>query len=92
MAKENEMTQKIKQVELNRKRYRELKKLDHQQMQGFITNIYIEGYKEGLKSSASVRPEDIYKILIGTKGIGETKAKAAMEQITKLFEVFDAKG
>ncbi len=79
--------QLTKKVELNRKRYRELKKLDHNQMQNFISNIYLEGYREGLKGSSSVRPEDIYTVLIATKGIGEGKAQAAMEKITPLFEV-----
>ena len=86
--KEKLTKQQQKKIELNRKRYRELKKLDHSQMQAFITNMYLEGYKEGLKSSSSVRPEDIYTILIKTKGIGETKAQNAMEKITQLFEVY----
>ena len=85
-----ELTEKQKQkTGLNRKEYKNLKKLDRSQMQNFINNIYLEGYKEGLQSSSSVRPEDVYKLLIETKGIGEAKAQAAMEKITQLFEVYD---
>lgn len=85
-----ELTEKQKKATaITRKEYKDIKKLDRTQMQNVINNIYLEGYKEGLKSSSSVRPEDIYKLLIETKGIGTAKAQAAMEKITQLFEVYN---
>ena len=81
-----ELNEKQKQkIKLNRKEYKNLKKADRSQMQDFVNGIYIAGFQEG-STNNNVRPEDIYTLLINTKGIGEAKAQAAMEKITQLFE------
>lgn len=76
----------MKQLKLTRKEYKQIKKMDHNDMQKFIVNMYMEGYKTGLSSSATVTPEQIEKIITDTKGVGEIKKKAIMEKITMLFE------
>lgn len=44
----------MKQYELNRKEYKEVKKMDHGQMSDFCNRIYQRGYEAGKKESAGL--------------------------------------
>lgn len=73
-------------IELTREQYRELKKKDRNGLTKFIENIYWEGFKAARKSPEKATPEAINEIIKKTKGVGEAKRKAIMEEVTKLFE------
>lgn len=38
-----------KQMVLNRKVYKEIKKMDHQQMSNYLSNLYLDAYNQGQK-------------------------------------------
>ena len=79
----------MQEISLNREQIRELKKKKGPELVRFLKNIYLEGYKEGLHTTPKVTPEAINKIIKNTKGVGESKRRAIMEQVTKLFEMED---
>lgn len=76
----------MQEVTLTREEHRTIKNKNRTEMTKFLRNVYMEGWKDGLHNKAKVTPEDIYNIIKATKGVGETKRKAIMEKVTKLFE------
>ena len=72
----------MKQYELNRKEYKEVKKMDHGQMSYFCRNIYQRGYEAGKKVSAGLSEAEIRKAVLGVKGIGEKKAEDIVQALT----------
>ncbi len=65
----------MKQYELNRKEYKEVKKMDHGQMSDFCSHIYQRGYEAGKKVSAGLLEAEFREAVLGVKGIGEKKAE-----------------
>lgn len=80
------------QNQFNRETYKKIKKMDRQQMERFVMNIFEEGYQAGAKaeSEAAVGKEiDIEKIKIRIKeikGIGEKKTEEIMKAIKEHME------
>lgn len=75
-----------KEKGITRAQYKSLKRMDHKKMEGFIKNLYTEGYKEGKKAAQpSVKPSDIAEVLVGVEGIGIKKAAEIMKVINKLY-------
>lgn len=66
---------------LNRKLYKEVKKMDRQEMEEFMRDIHEEGFKQGFREGAKTSQKVDFKIelvqlLEGIKGVGEkTKEK-----------------
>lgn len=78
----------MKEFELNRKKYQELKKMDHHDMQQYLNAVYRNGVAAGKKEAepsfdGSVALEQIGAI----KGIGATK----LEQIRLILAAAGAK-
>ena len=59
---------------LNRKKYQEIRKFDHNQMSHFLANLYKEGVADGKKSSEGLTMEELREAVLQVKGIGEKKA------------------
>lgn len=75
------MARRKKAVEINRKEYDRIRKMDHNSMQEHIAGYYDRGYAAGIEAgrqqaaasfNLSIALEEIRKI----KGIGEVKVKA----------------
>lgn len=66
---------------LNRKLYKEVKKMDRQEMEEFMRDIHEEGFKQGFREGAKTGQHidfktELVQLLEGIKGIGEkTKDK-----------------
>lgn len=76
-----------KGIKLNREQYKNVKRMDHKQMETFIVNVYNEGYEDGKKAAGSrVKPSDIATALVDIKGVGTKKAAEIMAAINKLYE------
>lgn len=76
-----------KGIELNREQYKNVKRMDHKQMETFIVNVYNEGFEDGKKTAGSrVKPSDIASILVDIKGVGTKKAAEIMAAVNKLYE------
>ena len=70
------MTKKEKRYELNRKQYQQIRKMDHNQMEQYMSTVYEQGVSAGQQQAsggfnAAVAIEAIRNI----KGIGEVKLK-----------------
>lgn len=72
-----------KKFELNRKVYQSVKKMDHNQMNNFMQNMYDSGFKDGQASVPSLDINLIEKALLSVKGIGEKKAADIIIAIEK---------
>ena len=73
----------MKEVNITRKMYKDIKRYDHNQMNKFLTNYYVNGFNDGLNSANS--DYDVLKeVLLSVKGIGQVKAD---EVISKLKEL-----
>lgn len=77
-----------RKIGITRRQYKDIKKKDHRQMEAFLIRFWQDGYNDGLKAAkkANVSPTDIEDAISGIKGIGETKVKAVMQRIYKLYE------
>lgn len=79
---------------LNRKTYKKIKKMDKQEMENFVGNVYTQGYQDGWKEGSEASQEIDYQIelvqflqQLNVKGIGpKTKdkiIKAYRERVKK---------
>ena len=71
----------MKQYELNRKEYKEVKKMDHGQMSDFCGRIYQRGYEAGKKEAAGLSEAEVRQALLGVKGIGDKKAEDIVQAL-----------
>lgn len=71
-----------KQV-LNRKEYKDIKKMDHSQMSNFMEKIYMRGYEAGKKSASGLSEEETKEAILQIKGIGEKKANDIVQVLTQ---------
>ena len=76
----------LKQYELNRKEYKDVKKMDHGQMSDFCSCIYHRGYEAGKKASAGLSEAEIREVVLGVRGIGEKKAEDIVKALTSAQE------
>ena len=71
----------------NRVLYKQIKKLDHKQMEEYIFGIYDKGFEAGKKAAgASLHLSDLETAIRGIKGIGEKKGAEIMEVIKDLHK------
>lgn len=76
-----------KGIKLNREQYKNVKRMDHKQMETFIVNMYNEGYEDGKKAAGHrIKPSDIASVLVDIKGVGTKKAAEIMAEVNKLYE------
>lgn len=76
-----------KGIKLNREQYKNVKRMDHKQMETFVVNMYNAGYEDGKKTAGSrVKPSDIAVAISEIRGIGTKKAAEIMAAVNKLYE------
>lgn len=75
-----------------REMYKKLKKMDRQQAEVFIYNIYKNAYNDGYEdaqaklSSPSLDLDKLHEKLLEIKGIGKVKTLAIMEIVKRVME------
>lgn len=70
---------------INRKTYKAVKKMDRQEMEDFLKNIYRTGFKEGSEVGDNTDFKiKLSKILENTKGVGVTIYKRVMETVKEM--------
>ena len=76
---------------LTRSKYKEIKRFDHKQMEGFAQSIYKSGYEKGKAAAGEqeLKIQDITTALKSVKGIGEKKTNEIILSIIKLQEEKD---
>lgn len=70
---------------INRTKYKDIKRYDHQQMEDFLTDVYKNGYTDGKESVTGVELQDVEKALQGVKGIGPIVWNRIKERLAELF-------
>lgn len=73
----------MRDFNLSRKVYKDIKKKDHQQMNDYMTALYKQGFDDGL-ASASIDYDVLKKVLLEVKGIGLIKAEAVINRLKEL--------
>lgn len=73
----------MRDFNLNRKVYKDIKKKDHQQMNDYMTALYKQGFDDGL-ASATIDYDVLKKVLLEVKGIGVVKAEAVINRLKEL--------
>ena len=72
-----------KDIVINRKEYQGIKKMDHNQMNLYLQEIYKSGYAEGVKSVPGIDIAEIEKVLLGIKGLGVKRVADILEALEK---------
>lgn len=73
-----------KELELTRKEYEKIKRMDHHSMECYLENIYQTGYADGTREAPS---EDQLRDGVGKiKGIGEKKLQAIVDTVIEIWE------
>ena len=72
-----------KKFELIRKVYKNIKKMDHNQMTLWAESMYKSGFEDGQASVHRLDISLVKKILLTVKGIGEKKAADVIAAIKK---------
>ena len=70
---------------INRTRYKDIKRYDHQQMEDFLTEVYKNGFIDGEESVTGVELHDVEKALQDVKGIGPVVWNRINERLAELF-------
>lgn len=73
----------MREFNLTRKVYKDIKKKDHQQMNDYMTALYKQGFDDGL-ASATIDYDVLKKVLLEVKGIGVVKADAVINRLKEL--------
>lgn len=72
-----------KNTVINRKEYQNIRKMDHNQMNLYLQEIYKNGYTDGVKSVPGIDIAEIKKALLSVKGLGEKRVDAILEALEK---------
>lgn len=79
------MKKKNNKYMINRSTYKNIKKYDHQQMEGYLTDVYKSGYHDGRESVPGVELDDVMEALHGVKGIGPVVWQRIAERMACMF-------
>ena len=71
---------------INRTRYKDIKRYDHQQMEDFLTEVYKNGFIDGEASVTGVELQDVEAALKDVKGIGPVVWHRIEERLDELFK------
>lgn len=71
---------------INRTRYKDIKRYDHQQMEDFLTDVYKNGFIDGEASVTGVELQDVEAALKDVKGIGPVVWHRIKERLDGLFK------
>ena len=73
-----------KELELTRKEYEKIKRMDHHSMKCYLENIYQTGYADGTGEAPS---EEQLRDGVGKiRGIGEKKMQAIVDTVIEIWE------
>ena len=75
-----------KKYNISREMYKGIKKMNSQEMNIFLTNVFNEGVKAAVSNTNSITLEDLHTAISSVKGIGNKRMKEIDEAIKKLFQ------
>ena len=73
-----------KQMVLNRKMYKEIKKMDHQDMSNYLSRYYMNAYNQGKEDSEGLKADELKRNPFDSKRESDQqKAENIMEAVGK---------
>ena len=75
-----------KKYNISREMYKGIKKMNSQEMNVFLTNVFNEGAKAAVSNTNSITLEDLHTTISSVKGIGNKRMEEIDEAIKKLFQ------
>lgn len=70
---------------ITRKQYKEIKKMDRQEMEAFLARIYHQGYQDGVEDGNKADFKiQLVKVLENTKGVGPKTFDKIMETVKEM--------
>lgn len=75
-----------KKYNISREMYKGIKKMNSQEMNTFLTNVFNEGMKTAISNTNSITLEDLHIAISSVKGIGAKRMEEIDEAIKKLFK------
>lgn len=72
-----------KQMVLNRKMYKDIKRMDHQDMSNYLSRYYMNAYNQGKEDAEGLKADELREVLLTVKGIGPAKTENIMEAVEK---------
>ena len=75
-----------KKYNISREMYKGIKKMNSQEMNVFLTNVFNEGAKAAVSNTNSITLEDLHTAISSVKGIGNKRMEEIDEAIKKLFQ------
>lgn len=76
----------MRTYELNRKTYKDVKKMDHGQMSAFCEGLYKKGYEDRKLEVSRLSDKEITQTVLQVKGIGEKKANDILQALILVKE------
>lgn len=73
----------MKEIEVNRKKYERIRKMDHNTLRQYINGVYQNGYTDGCSESKRMTTDELKKVVMSIKGVGETKADSIVSAIVE---------
>jgi hypothetical protein len=75
----------LKENLITRKQYKEIKKYDRQQMEIFLTNIYKDGFQDGVNAGDNADFKiKLVQVLQNTKGVGEKTIEKVLDTLKEM--------
>lgn len=71
-----------KQMVLNRKMYKEIKKMDHQDMSNYLSRYYMNAYNQGKEDAEGLKADEL-RDSFDSKGNRTSKGRGIMEAVGK---------
>ena len=65
--------------------YRNIKKMDAEELGRFLGNVFQEGFNSAVKHTDSITLEDLHNAIASVKGIGDKRMNEIDAVIAKLF-------
>lgn len=67
---------------ISRKQYKEIKKMDRQQIENFLAKVYVQGYEDGTKDSEMADFKiKLVQLLEKTKGVGPKTTEKILQTL-----------
>lgn len=80
----------LKEIILNRKKYQEIRKMDHNDLQEYIRGVYRSGYEDASREESEKKEapalDGLEEILKGIRGIGGAKARTICETVREYLQ------
>lgn len=76
-------------IKVNRKKYQDIRKMDHAQLQKYISDVFSLGYESGVKAACENEVPELTGLedeLCSIRGIGSARARFVCDKVREFLE------